>query len=396
MLRSAGRNAALNRSNFISSNVPSLMPGALRLPRYALAHQVVYLRLASTVTPKSATAQPTDRNVPPPNPPRAAKKIDLKPGPVKPSRLDSIPSRRPLQDSTSLSYYRPPRHNTPPNVLEPRSTRWRLRNRTSTLQLNVAYWSQPPMMLPPLSGSPIKLSSSCLQKFYFRGLKSINTHRKQAAAIAARARSGGALPSRTEQRFIGMYRRDVLKLIPFVVIVTIAEELIPFIALYAPGMLPSTCILPGQRDRIASRARNKQLIALLNHRSVFEAICKEAKQSGFVPVQKISNPGAVCSILGLPAWGPSALTAWRIRRHLNTVAMDDERLRHEGCGRHLTIPELEEALVERGMIPESDYPSVDAMRAHLNWWLDNAEVLPEGANLVSRRLLMLGLIGSQK
>lgn len=54
-------------------------------------------------------------------------------------------------------------------------------------------------------------------------------------------------------------------------------------------------------------------------------------------------------MLGLPAWGPSPLNAWRIRRHLNAVALDDEMLQREGCGRHLTIPELEEALLERGM-----------------------------------------------
>lgn len=82
-------------------------------------------------------------------------------------------------------------------------------------------------------------------------------------------------------------------------IVTIAEELIPFIALYAPRMLPSTCVLPGQRDRIVSRASNQQLTALFSHRDVFEAICKEGKQSGFVPVKNLGNPGAVCRYDGL-------------------------------------------------------------------------------------------------
>lgn len=77
-------------------------------------------------------------------------------------------------------------------------------------------------------------------------------------------------------------------------IVTIAEELLPFVALYAPRMLPSTCVLPGQRDRIVSRARNRQLTALFGHRGVFEAISKEGKQSGFIPVRNIGNPGAIC------------------------------------------------------------------------------------------------------
>lgn len=96
----------------------------------------------------------------------------------------------------------------------------------------------------------------------------------------------------------------VSRLVPFVVIVIIAEELIPFVALYAPRMLPSTCVLPGQRDRIVSRARNQQLNALFSHRDVFEAISQEGKQSGFVPVKNIGNPGPVCrydgSLISLP------------------------------------------------------------------------------------------------
>ncbi|KAG8213788.1 hypothetical protein J3R82DRAFT_10500 [Butyriboletus roseoflavus] len=396
MLRSAGNNAALNSSKLISSSMPSPIPGALYLPRYRSIHQVVHFRFASTVTPKSATAQPTDHIVPPPNPPRGNKKIELKPGPVKPTTLwsDSIPSRRPSQDSSPPSYYRPPRHNKPPKPIETSLSALALAK-----QDIISASERGVLEPPPKDATPLKRfthQAFQLLKFYFRGLKSINTHRKQVAAITARAKSGGALPSRAEQRFIKTYRRDVLKLVPFLVIVLVAEELIPFVALYAPRMLPSTCVLPGQRDRIVSRARTQQLAALFTHRGVFEAICKEGKQSGFVPVTSTGNPGAVCSVLGLPAWGPAPLNTWRIRRHLSAVAVDDERLRHEGCGRHLTIPELEEALLERGMIPESDILSAGAMRAHLNWWLDSASVLPAGSTPVSRRLLMLGLIGSQK
>lgn len=96
-------------------------PGALYVPRHTSAHQVVYFRFASTVTPNSVAAQPTDGHIPPPHQAqRGNKKIELKPGPVKPStlRIDSIPSRRPSQDSTSPSYYRPPRHNKPPKPIE--------------------------------------------------------------------------------------------------------------------------------------------------------------------------------------------------------------------------------------------------------------------------------------
>lgn len=41
-------------------------------------------------------------------------------------------------------------------------------------------------------------------------------------------------------------------------IVLVIEEIIPLIVLYAPWMLPSTCILPSQRERIEKKRREKQ------------------------------------------------------------------------------------------------------------------------------------------
>jgi hypothetical protein len=48
------------------------------------------------------------------------------------------------------------------------------------------------------------------------------------------------------------------RLVPFVAIVLLLEEVIPLIVLYAPGMLPSTCILASQRERIDAKRREKQ------------------------------------------------------------------------------------------------------------------------------------------
>ena len=50
----------------------------------------------------------------------------------------------------------------------------------------------------------------------------------------------------------------VQRLVPFVAIVLVLEEVIPLIVLYAPGMLPSTCILASQRERIDAKRREKQ------------------------------------------------------------------------------------------------------------------------------------------
>lgn len=48
------------------------------------------------------------------------------------------------------------------------------------------------------------------------------------------------------------------RLVPFVLTIVIVEEIIPLIVLYAPGLLPSTCILPSQRDRILTKRHEKQ------------------------------------------------------------------------------------------------------------------------------------------
>lgn len=84
------------------------------------------------------------------------------------------------------------------------------------------------------------------------------------------------------------------RLVPFILIVLVAEEVVPFIALYFPRMLPSTCILPGQRNRIALKARTSQLEALFRDRLMYESICKKHQQTEFVPVQSLKDPIAVC------------------------------------------------------------------------------------------------------
>lgn len=57
-----------------------------------------------------------------------------------------------------------------------------------------------------------------------------------------------------------MYKLTSYRLVPFVLIVLIAEEVIPLIVLYVPSMLPSTCIMPSQRERIENKRRDKQRV----------------------------------------------------------------------------------------------------------------------------------------
>jgi hypothetical protein len=121
--------------------------------------------------------------------------------------------------------------------------------------------------------------SPFFQKFYFRGLKLVIKHRRRAQAIQARVKAGGEPLSRWESRFIQTNKSDLaryltpqrqvlfvilfltfpeLRLVPFVAIMLVLEEVIPLIVLYAPGMLPSTCVLASQRERIEAKHYEKQ------------------------------------------------------------------------------------------------------------------------------------------
>ena len=131
------------------------------------------------------------------------------------------------------------------------------------------------------------------KKFYFRGLKLVVTHFKQAKALQARVKAGGEPLSRWEARFIQTNKSDLARyhpllqslprsyshrsrprLVPFVAIVLVLEEVIPLIVMYAPGMLPSTCILASQRERIDAKRREKQRAYAETSRDAFLDVFK--------------------------------------------------------------------------------------------------------------------------
>jgi LETM1 and EF-hand domain-containing protein 1 len=120
-------------------------------------------------------------------------------------------------------------------------------------------------------------------------------------------------------------------------------------ALYAPRMLPSTCVLPAQRERIERRKADRQIEHRLAHRFVFEEL-RNARQS--LDWKKVASNSAalvaICGQVGLPTWGTSVLNRLRLKRHLNKLISDDELLSQEGTSR-LSHREVVDALFERGM-----------------------------------------------
>jgi len=224
-----------------------------------------------------------------------------------------------------------------------------------------------------------------LFKFYFRGLKLVITHRKQVRAIQVRVKAGGEPLSRWERRFIQTNTSDLARLVPFIMIILILEEVIPLIVLYAPGMLPSTCILASQRERINAKRQEKQRAYAETMRDVYSDVLKAGPAALVSSLPSITSGIALCGLLSLSMWGPNFRRRWRIERHMKSVTVDDALLVKEGLGDRLTHPELLEALVERGIV--TDGLNTATLKARLRWWLITADKTEDGTP-VSRRIAL--------
>ncbi|KAI0063701.1 hypothetical protein BV25DRAFT_1801777 [Artomyces pyxidatus] len=339
-------------------------------------------RLLSTSPHSPATPEaPSEPSPPTPIPPTPRKpKVELRPGPVKLSATRTQTTTKPLLSDTSAPSS-PEVKASGASVIDAVKEDWR---HASTHGI-----FDPP---PPDAGRIGKLWHQAKQyfKFYLNGIKLVNTHRQRAAEIRARVKAGGPPLDRWETRFLAMHRSDLAKLVPFVVIILLLEEVIPLIVLYAPFMLPSTCILPSQRARIETKRRDKQRAFSLEARDELRSIVTSAAKAGSTPLPSGHALVALCGMLSISTMGPSPLRATRVAKHLRAIAADDALLVQEGMGERLTHPELLEALEERGIIVSD--PTTSVLKSRLRWWLTHAEKGQDGDE-VGRRLVLVARSG---
>ena len=129
--------------------------------------------------------------------------------------------------------------------------------------------------------------------------------------------------------------------------------MIPLIAIYAPGTLPSTCILPSQRESIESKKAEKAAASAAASTSIFRSLKGHATPvSNTIPLDALravaGAPTTICSLLGLSTLGIDALRIRRIRKHLEFISEDDNHLNHDQL--KLRDVEVKEALAERGLL----------------------------------------------
>ena len=147
-------------------------------------------------------------------------------------------------------------------------------------------------------------------------MKLIFSRRKHIALIKARIKSGGAPLTRSEYRLIQTQKDDIKKcvltlsllhfhhsssihrVIPFLIIALILEEVIPLIAIYAPFMLPSTCILPSQQQRIEAKRAEKAKVFATQYKYLYGQLKGTENPKGFLPLQSLRLEEASTAICG--------------------------------------------------------------------------------------------------
>jgi len=249
------------------------------------------------------------------------------------------------------------------------------------------------ILVPPPEGAG-KIKSLFHQgkelfKFYYRGLKLIGVHRKTVNDIQARLaaeKAAGREPrmTRWESQFIRTYHQDLVKLVPFLLIVLILEEVIPLVVMYVPGLLPSTCILPSQLERIQSKAEVSRKEALISLKTVLKQV-NSSDLKKLASIQELDGNVVkqLCRAFGRSSWGPTLLARRRLGSHLEYLKSDDALLAAEGKGIRLSVPELRNALWERGFVLEGTAES--ALRNQLATWVSKANSDPQRVALVIER-----------
>ncbi|KAJ7497132.1 hypothetical protein FB451DRAFT_1210250 [Mycena latifolia] len=359
-------------------------PWSARSPLTVYTHpptRPIFLILTRRLQTLPSQSTPSKNSVPPPKDARKPH-VQLRPAPIK----------VPKTVSPALPPAPPTSHTPSPTVhtTEPLS----LKSLKEATVRDIAHAEYHGILAPPPPGAGWAKSTLHkmieLGKFYFRGVKLVYTRSKISRDINKRVQAGGAPLERWEHRMLYTQSADIKRLVPFVITALILEEIIPLIVLYAPGMLPSTCILPSQRDRIQEKAMDKALGFMTSHKQAFASLV-QAADNGEIPLNSLSGqnvPKAICGLLRLSTIGIDALRIQRIRSHLTFIEKDDSLLSKEGL-HGLTPQDILQALHERGIITRGLDSAAQVQK--LKWWLKSVNA----DNTMARRIYLVAQLGTQ-
>ncbi|KAJ3386690.1 hypothetical protein HDU92_002341 [Lobulomyces angularis] len=213
-------------------------------------------------------------------------------------------------------------------------------------------------------------------KIYFEGAKLLRIEAAQAAKIAQSKK----FEDFTRKDFLLVQRSkdDVKKLIPFFFLLLLLPEAIPFVIIYNPGFIPSTC---WSKEQILDRRANNDKRRLELGKLILESfeigtVVKVANispkqfldsdfyqrliisQRQYFDVNKFdTNQLAFFSkFMGLYHKGPRYFTKRRLNKILEFIRNDDKFILKEGGVEKLELCEIQDACEKRG-IPITSRPA---------------------------------------
>lgn len=101
-----------------------------------------------------------------------------------------------------------------------------------------------------------------LFKFYLNGVKQVYYDGKRVSEIKKSVKDTGRQMAWSEKRLLRVHSANLSKLPLFLAILIILEEILPLVVIYAPNLLPSTCILPSQLLKIRQTEEIKRSAAI--------------------------------------------------------------------------------------------------------------------------------------
>ncbi|KXN67262.1 hypothetical protein CONCODRAFT_80231 [Conidiobolus coronatus NRRL 28638] len=218
--------------------------------------------------------------------------------------------------------------------------------------------------------------------FYKNGMKQILVNRKEAKLILERKAKGEDI-SRREFRLINTAQSDFNKLIPFSILVFILPESIPFLVIFAPSTIPSTCVTQEQQLKKMKKLDDKrdEMITSFNKSvkefheisnkdfsSLDKTLALMKRTSNQLDIDLVEKPALAnfTKFMGLATWGPKSWIQLRLLKYLNYIKQDDNYLANMNL-KDLTHFELQVANWERGMRSNG---TSEELEKSLKTWID--------------------------
>ncbi|KAF9382766.1 hypothetical protein CPB97_006938 [Podila verticillata] len=213
------------------------------------------------------------------------------------------------------------------------------------------------------------------------GVKLLWVNKKIVKDLKKAQKENGHQLARREFQLIHKTDIDVKRMIPFGLVFLLATEYIPLIIIFAPQLIPTTCVTPSQLESRRKKIHEKRSVMTeklirLNRREItkeslanynsFMTISKKYGEAFDYEMIDREHLSSFCKFMGLNGFGPKFMLKKRLGKHMDYIRNDDELLQKEGID-GLSFSELQLANEERGM--RSLEVSKEHLEKSLAYWL---------------------------